>query len=334
MSLIQNALLAVLPPNRKKTPSGWESFNAPCCHHRGNRQDDRKRGGIMVTGDGFTFHCFNCGFKAGWTPGKLLSSNTKKLFAWLGIPETEVQRLGLEALREHDNQPQVKKSFSFALEERLLPKDAKTMFAWAMDPMSLPEDLVKNLIDAIQYVINRGLDPHNKNFWWSPEAGYRDRVLIPFCQDDKIVGFTGRKITEGQPKYLTDAQPGYVFNLTAQPHERKYLIVTEGQFDAIAVDGVAIGHNEPNETQCARINALGKQVIVVPDRDKPGAKLLKAALDNGWAASMPPWAEDIKDAADAVKRYGSLYTLATILHYHETNQIKIQLLKKKLETNG
>jgi hypothetical protein len=58
MSLIQAALLAVLPPNRKRTPSGWESFNAPCCHNRGDRRDDRKRGGIMVSGDAFTFHCF------------------------------------------------------------------------------------------------------------------------------------------------------------------------------------------------------------------------------------------------------------------------------------
>ena len=40
---------------------------------------------------------------------------------------------------------------------------------------------------------------------------------------------------------------------------------------------------------------------------------------------------DIKDVADAVKRYGRLYALTTILHYRVSNEIKIQLLKKKLE---
>ena len=328
MSLIQNALLAVLPPNRKKTPSGWESFNAPCCHHRGNRQDDRKRGGIMVTGEGFTFHCFNCGFKAGWTPGKLLSSNTRKLFVWLGISETEVQRLGLEALREHDNQPQVKKQFRFELEERALPADTLTINEWVQSGSNDPD-----LVAVISYILDRGMEYEWYPWMWSASPGYRDRVIIPFYHDDKIVGYTGRKITEGKPKYLTDAQPGYVFNLSAQPRTRRYLIVTEGQFDAIAIGGVAISHNEPNETQCSRINALGREVIVVPDRDRPGAKLLKAALDNGWSASMPPWGDGIKDVADAVKKYGRLYTLATILHYRESNQIKIQLLKKKLE-NG
>jgi hypothetical protein len=280
----------------------------------------------MVTGEGFTFHCFNCGFKAGWTPGKLLSQNTRKLFAWLGIPETEIQKLALEALREQQDQPTVKKQFSFELEERDLPDECLSIKQWVDAGCQEPE-----LIAVIDYLLNRGIQFEWYNWHWSSAPGFRDRVIIPFYHDGKIVGYTGRKITEGKPKYLTDAQPGYVFNLSAQPHSRKYVIVTEGQFDAIAVDGVAISHNEPNETQCARINTLGREVIVVPDRDRPGAKLLKAALDNGWSASLPPWADGIKDVADAVKKYGRLYTLTTILHYKESNQIKIQLLKKKLE---
>ena len=67
------------------------------------------------------------------------------------------------------------------------------------------------------------------------------------------------------------------------------------------------------------------------DKDKPGAKMIKSALDNGWSVSLPPWGDDIKDVADAVKKYGRLYTLSTILHYREDNEIKIQLIKKKLE---
>ena len=90
-------------------------------------------------------------------------------------------------------------------------------------------------------------------------------------------------------------------------------------------------HNDPNETQIARIKALGREVIVVPDRDRAGSKMLKAAIEQGWSVSTPPWDTDIKDVADAVRRYGRLYTLATILYYRESNQIKIQLLKKKLE---
>ncbi|MEN6551948.1 MAG: hypothetical protein ABFC34_03580, partial [Methanobacterium sp.] len=69
MNLIQATVKSFLPPNRKMTPTGWESFNAVCCHHRGENRDTRKRGGVIFKGDGFTYHCFNCHFKAGWTPG-------------------------------------------------------------------------------------------------------------------------------------------------------------------------------------------------------------------------------------------------------------------------
>ena len=117
MSLIQNSLLAILPPNRKTTPSGWGSFNAPCCHHRGDRRDDRRRGGIILSQDGFVYHCFNCGFKAGWSKGKLLSKNTKTLFTWLGMPESEVQKLSLEALKEQQGQPTIQKIINFDLKE-------------------------------------------------------------------------------------------------------------------------------------------------------------------------------------------------------------------------
>jgi hypothetical protein len=280
---------------------------------------------MMMTGDAFTYHCFNCGFKAGWSPGKLLSGNTKSLFAWMGMPETEVQKLGLAALKEQQDIPKAKKELNFELKEVELPADCRK-FTEVTEP---DEDFIR----VVEYVLSRHMGLDWYDWMWSSEAGYRDRVIIPFYHDGKVVGFTGRKITDGKPKYLAHSQPGYVFNLSAQPYNRKYVIVTEGQFDAIAVDGCAIAHNEPNEVQIMRLNSLGREVIVVPDRDRAGAKMIKAASDNGWSVSMPPWGNGVKDVADAVKKYGRLYTLATILHYKETNQIKIQILRKKLE-NG
>jgi 5S rRNA maturation endonuclease (ribonuclease M5) len=334
MSDIQVGLQALLPSKRKLTPSGWTSFNAPCCHNRGETKDNRQRGGILLHPDGgFQYHCFNCNFKAGWSPGHLLTKNTKSLLKWLGMPDDEINKLILTALQAKDNQPKTKKTLSFELVEKQLPELSASLTEWAS--MNISEETGIELIEIFKYLEVRGMNIDWYPWHWSNSPGYKDRLLIPFYHEGKIVGYTGRKIREGKPKYLTDTQPGYVFNIDRQTYDRKYVIVVEGQFDAIAVDGVAIMHNEPNETQCARINSLGKEVIVVPDRDRPGAKLINAALSNNWSVSLPPWENDIKDVADAVKRYGRLYTLFTILHYKETNEIKIQLLKKKLETlNG
>jgi hypothetical protein len=245
--------------------------------------------------------------------------------------DADIGKLNLIALKVKDDQPVTKKPLNFTLTETELPEGTMSVMEW-INTGYLP-DVAEDIGRIVEYIIGRGMDLEWYNWMWSPAPGYVDRVLIPFYHDGKIVGYTGRKITEGKPKYLTDAQPGYVFNLDAQTNDRQYTIVVEGQFDAIAIDGCAIMHNEPNDTQVMRLNALGREIIVVPDRDKAGAKMIKAAVDNGWSVSLPPWEHDIKDVADAVKRYGRLYTLATILHYKVSGEINLHLLKKKLE-NG
>ena len=324
MNEIQSTLLALLPPNRKNTSGGWVSFNGVCCHHRGEKPDSRKRGGIKTDGEGWTYHCFNCGFKAGWTPGKLLSGNTKSLFRWLGLSDLDVGKLGLVALKHQENMPRAEKVLNFTLNEIPLPEDSKLLTQWIAEG--------EDVTPMIEYILSRGMDIDWYDWMWSPAPGYKDRLLIPFYHDGKIVGYTGRKITDGKPKYLTESQSGYVFNLDRQHRDRQYVLALEGQFDAIAIDGVAIMTNEPNDAQVARLNALGKEVICVPDRDRPGAKMLKHAIANNWSVSLPPWGDDIKDVADAVKKYGRLYVLTTILHYRVSGEIKINLLKKKLES--
>jgi hypothetical protein len=317
----------------KQTPSGWISGNAPCCIHNGEKEDNRGRGGILLANDGFLWHCFNCNFKAGWQPGKLLSKNTKDLYAWLGMSADDIRKLGLVALKLKDNQPVTKQELNFELTETELPADTLSIDEWINAGCQDVE-----FIEVIDYIIGnepdkRGMTLDMYNWHWSAAAGYKDRVIIPFYHNKKIVGYTGRKIRSGKPKYLTDAQPSYVFNIDAQLLSRSYVIVVEGQFDAIAIEGVAVMGNTPNAAQIARINALGKEIIVVPDRDKAGLNLIDIALANKWSVSSPLWDENIKDVADAVKQYGKLYTLFSILFYKESNDLKIQILRKKLANN-
>ena len=326
MNLIQARVQAALPPRRKMTPSGWESFNAVCCVHNGEKKDIRKRGGIRFDKDGVSYHCFNCGFKAGWVPGKLLSKNTRNLFSWMGIPDTEVQQLALEAVKSKEDQPKPTKTLLFDLETRALPEECKTFTEWIQEGCE-----EEDFLNVVAYILDRGMELDWYDWMWSAANGYRDRAIIPFYDKERIVGWTGRKIKDGQPKYLTTAQPGYVFNLDRQTDERKYVIVVEGQFDAIAIDGVAIMHNDPNETQIARIKNLGKEVIIVPDNDRAGTKLISTAINHNWSVSLPDWGDDVKDVADAVKKYGRLYTLLTIIKYREHGQIKLTMIKKKIE---
>jgi DNA primase len=129
-------------------------------------------------------------------------------------------------------------------------------------------------------------------------------------------------------KYYTEVQPGYVFNMDAQDWTRKFVIVTEGPFDAISISGVSILGSEVNDIQRELIDGLTRQVIVVPDRDKSGQKLIDQAIEFGWSVAFPKWHDEVVDVADAVLKYGRLFTIQSILKSTESSKLKIDLNRK------
>ena len=78
------------------------------------------------------------------------------------------------------------------------------------------------------------------------------------------------------------------------------------------------------------IDSLGKDVIVVPDQDNAGSKVIDTAIEYGWSVAFPDWEDNIKDVSDAVDKYGKLYTLWSIINSAQQSKIKIELMRKKL----
>lgn len=332
MNNIQQAILDALPAKRKQASKGWLSFNAPCCVHRGESPDKRSRGGLLPTTEGgFSYHCFNCNYKTGWQPGHHLGYRVRNLLDWMGMPSEQVQLLVFEAMRNVDRetvqQEFKKKSKAFAPVE--LPQCgsiAELVSAGA-------HNLDKNLNTAVEFIKQRGFGLDDFNWQWSPESnhGLNQRVIIPYTWQHKTIGYTARSVNPNSKlKYFNQVDSDYVFNIDAQTSDRKFVIVVEGPLDAIAVDGVAVLTNEVNENKAEIIESLGKQVIVVPDQDRSGKRLLEQAIEYGWSVSFPLWESDIKDCADAHQRYGKLYTLRSILEDTETNPLKIKLRSRSI----
>ena len=90
-------ILQYLPPRTRKSPSGWFTFNAPCCIHNGESQDKRKRGGLILDGEDWAYHCFNCGFKTRFVNGKQLSLKSRKFLSWLGVDEETIKKINLDS---------------------------------------------------------------------------------------------------------------------------------------------------------------------------------------------------------------------------------------------
>jgi len=316
MSLIADTLLTYLPAKRKHTPSGWIGFNAVCC------DDKRQRGGFIVNGgDAVSYHCFNCGFKCSWQPGRHISQKMNKFMRDLNIPDDVIAQLRLEALKLDQNNTAEIRSIIPKFDVRALPMDSQLITDLLNDP---PE----KLIPVLEYMVSRKIYPEEFPFYWTPKVGFSNRLIIPFLFNNEIVGWTARTIGDATPKYLSEQQPGYVFNLDNQKDNREFVIVSEGPFDALSIDGCAVLGAEIKDSQNWLLKQLGKELILVPDRDHEGPKTIEQAIELGWSVSMPEWPDGVKDINDAVIKLGRLATLWLIVSAKESNELKIRLRMK------
>ena len=320
-------ILSYLPAKRKPSPQGWLSFNAVCCTHNGNSQDKRGRGGIKATEQGWSYHCFNCSYTASFVLGRTVSFKARRLLGWMGVPDNEIEMLNLESLRH--------RNIHGILEDR---------------------QRVFNTLSAIEFEESDDFPPYTEvvttehPYYWDyirqrcvPEDfpamtsiktdgvhWTRPYVLIPFTYDNKVIGWCARFLDDKIPKYINHSQPGYVFGTDLQRNAWQYVIVTEGIFDALSINGLALMHNTISESQARLIRSLGKEVIVVPDQDTAGVELVDRAVELGYSVSIPEWPEGCKDVNDAVIKLGKLGALLTIMQAKETSKIKIEIRKKQL----
>lgn len=330
MSSILDSFRSLLPPRAKTSPSGWISFNAPCCHHRGHNQDKRKRAGVMFS-DGVTYNCFNCKFSTSWKPGRPISFKFKNLLQWLGADDSVIANMVFEALKTKETE-QTYEYRPLEFEEKQLPEGALPISEW-LDTEFLENDaeLFSKFTKVVEYVYNRGFDPLSDNFYWSPVAGNTNRVIIPFKYQGKVVGSTARKVTDGRPKYISDQSPNFVFNLDRQTPDLKYTFLAEGPFDALAVNGIAVLTNRISETQAQLINSIGSKIIVIPDQDESGLEIIQSAIDNNYSVAFPTWEDDIKDVAEAVSRYGRLFVTIDAINTAQSGNVKIKIHQKYFE---
>ncbi len=310
-------ILSYLPAKRKSSSSGWISFNAPCCVHNSESADRRQRGGLKISDQGWSYHCFNCGFTASFVLGRNLSFKARKLLGWLNVDRNEIERINLESLKHKniegilsDRQQVVQRLQGIEFEDRDLPADTQPL----------------NKI-AQQYLNDRCIPTDYPLFYKTmPRPG----IVIPFTHDGQVVGHTNRFLDDRLPKYIQDIQPGYVFGTDLQQDSWKHMLVMEGVFDALSINGLAVLHAEINDAQVRLIRSLEREVTVVPDQDEAGMKLVDRAIELGWAVSMPLWPSDVKDVNDAVRKYGKVATLLSIFQARNTSKIKIEMARKNL----
>jgi len=249
----------------------------------------------------------------------------------LNIPDTTISQLRLEALRLDDTSTTEIRSVIPKFDTRALPMDAIS-FEELTTFLKLPDGdyaVPTKFAESVAYLVERKIDPFNYPFYWTNKVGFNNRIIIPFLYKNEIVGWTARAINDAKPKYLSEQQPGYVFNLDNQQDDREFAIISEGPFDALSIDGCALLGAEIKDSQNWLLKQLGKELILVPDRDHEGPRTVEQAIEYGWSVSMPDWPSDVKDINDAVIKLGKLATLWLIISAKESNGLKIRLRAKQ-----
>lgn len=320
MSLIQETIKAHVHGLRS-SPKGWWTINCPMCVAFGQpRPDTKRRGGFRFDSDGSTaYHCFNCGFKVRWQPGQGMGHKLKTLLRQIGVDEGEVQRLNLQLMSERDDTQIVE----YKAEEIWTPE-------WPTIEVPGSSTLT---CEAAEYIEDRKMTGLADWHWCDAKFWNIDkRVILPYTWGGNTVGYAARWIgtpPKDTPKILRKAPTDFVFNMDPQGEPRKFVLVVEGEFDALAVDGVAVLHNDISAKQAQLIADLDVEPIVVPDRDRSGTKLAERAIELGWSVAFPDWDNGIKDCADAAKAYGRVVTLNSIVQSRQDNPLKIKIMLRK-----
>jgi DNA primase len=181
---------------------------------------------------------------------------------------------------------------------------------------------------------------------------FRDRVMFPIINTrGKVVGFGGRAIGDGTPKYL-NSQESLVFqkknnlfglNLTRQDINREdCAILVEGYMDVITLYQHGVRNVSASlgtaltENQAAMLKRYTKNIVLAYDGDEAGQAAALRGMDILYAAGcnvkvlhLP----DAKDPDEFIRKYGRDAFLEQVKQALPFMDYKLQHLKKQVDLN-
>ena len=324
----------------------WIPHNCPACVHMGQpRNDTRKRAGIRFESDGsFSFNCFNCGFKTYFKPGFDFNTKLVNLVDYYGATNEQKTKLILLARDLKETNPlesentKTKNTTWIPIEKKPLPLNSKLFTDWATHP-SPPKDFIK----VLDGVMKRNPNIINAfELYWSPETelNMNQRFIIPYYYNSDIIGWSARTYYETKRmKYINQFPSNILYNIDIlNDNDLDIIYVTEGPINAGMIGGVATNHYTMKDHQIDILTRSKKKIVIVPDRDKDGMKMIEQAIQCGFSVSLPPWGSYldengdrklISDVEQAVRIYGRLYTAYMIRNNIHDDALSIRVFSRK-----
>lgn len=208
------------------------------------------------------------------------------------------------------------------LDQRQIKKSARITFGLGYAPIAtsaLYERLLSEGYDE-EIILQSGLVTRRND--GSVKDKFFNRLMFPIINVyGNIIGFGGRVIGQGEPKYLNSPETE-IFNKSknlyslnfARLSKKKELILVEGYMDVISVyqagfhNVVAALGTAFNENHAKTLKAYADSVILLFDSDAAGVKAVLRAipvLNNAGIKVKVLQVTDAKDPDEYIKKFGS-----------------------------
>jgi hypothetical protein len=332
MKKIEDLIRSKISFNYKKANTGFEPVICAVCN------DYKPRGGFKFDGNIIGFNCFNCGTDGVFEEGSThMSKKFRKILNAFQIPDDEIDKIlaenfikngGLNLKINSKNEEKEiitldqlnnKSRLTFFTPEVKLPKNSIKI-----NKTNPQNDLEKNVVN---YLLKRKVLNTNHDFYISLENEFKNRVIIPFLRQGKIIYWQARSINDDVKQRYLNCPSNKTAILYNYDELIRYsdlpLFVTEGVFDAIPINGVALIGSTINEVKKELLNKVKRRIIFVIQRDKNGASLAYEALKNNWEISFPP--EGFNDVNKAVIETGISWTVNMIMKNIPKNKIEAEM---------
>lgn len=211
---------------------------------------------------------------------------------------------------------------------------------------SLYQHFIKNGANP-QTLLELGLISYSNGKYYDK---YRDRVMFPIINTrGKVIGFGGRILGDGTPKYLNSPESSVFFkknnlyglNLTRQDiNKENYVILVEGYMDVISLYQHGVRNVSASlgtaltENQSAMLKRYTDNVILSYDSDAAGQAAALRGLDilhkSGCKVKVLH-VTDGKDPDEFIKKNGRDEFLKLVQNSMSFADYKIHLLKQRLD---
>ncbi|MDI9494516.1 MAG: DNA primase [Bacillota bacterium] len=210
-------------------------------------------------------------------------------------------------------------------------------------------DFLKSKGYEDKVLLNLGLVAKSKDRIYDK---FRDRVMFPIINTrGKVVGFGGRAIGDGMPKYL-NSQESLIFqkknnlfglNLTRQDINREdCAILVEGYMDVITMYQHGVRNVSASlgtaltENQAAMLKRYTKNIVLAYDGDEAGQSAALRGMDILYAAGCSVKVlqlPDGKDPDEFIRKNGRDAFLERIEQALPFMDFKLQHIKKQVDLN-